>query len=255
MGFLDDVRSTLRRQGAPVTLGINVVLVAVSVISFLTQDRLAAFLTFAPDWVVRPWTWITYPFIFLLSGIGVLFLICTVMWLSWVGGSTERDLGSGRYAALWAAFTVIPALFIVIAWHIAGVALPVYGPWLPLSAVTVIWGFRNRATPVLLFGIVPLTGYWLALLSVAIVFFDYGRPAPLIGVFACLPLFLAYAFATNRIPGLSYSAPVAKPRPSRAQREKEDRFFDDVRKRELERSEREKLRKLFERSFDEEDQK
>jgi hypothetical protein len=60
-------------------------------------------------------------------------------------------------------------------------------------------------------------------------------------------------FAVNKLPGLSYSKPVFKAAPSKAQIAKENRFYDDVRRREQERAEKERLRKLFEGSIKDDD--
>ncbi len=251
MSFFDDVRSAYRRQGAPVTMGIIVALVALSVFFLLTEYRYAELVAFYPGWIGRPWTVLTYPFLYqVVGGFGVIGLIFTVMWLLWIGGTIEREQGVRRYLAIWVLFTVLPALCLTIGWSVTRATEPILGPWLPLSALTVIWGFRHPTATIRLFAILPITGFWLALLSVVIVFVDYAHP-PLLGVFACLPLLLAYLFATDRLPGLRYAVAVAQYQPSKAQQEKERRYFDDVRKREQERAERERLRKLFEKSFDE----
>jgi hypothetical protein len=68
-------------------------------------------------------------------------------------------------------------------------------------------------------------------------------------------MLLSYLFASGRIPWLPYAGPSTKYKPSKAQRAREQTFFDDVRKREQERTERERLRKLFESSFDDNDKK
>jgi hypothetical protein len=253
MAFLDDLKAGMKRQAAPVTVGICTVIVLMAVLSVFTKPSTLAPFMFEPDWLSKPWSILTYPFVYLLSdAIAIIFLIFTVMWTLWVGGTIERDQGPVRYAIIWGVFTVLSAVCLLIGWNATHVAAPLYGPWLPLGALTVIWGFRNRTAPVMLFGVIPLTGYWLALLTVAMVFVDYAHPVIVLGIFACLPLLLAYAFAVDRIPRLQYAVPKPVYRPSKAQQLKEQNFFDDVRKREKEREERERLKKLFESSFDDE---
>jgi membrane associated rhomboid family serine protease len=252
MAFFDDLKSSMRRQGAPVTVALCVAMVAGGVLTLLAP-RLIEVLSFQLTWLTQPWTILTYPFVYVLDGgIGVFFLILTVMWMLWMGGPVERDQGPLRYGLIWVIFTLLGAISLLIGWNVARLEIPAFGPWIPLAALTVIWGFRNRTAAVSLFGVIPMNGFWVALLAVAMLFVDYARYSPVLGAIVCVPLLLAYAFAENKIPGLAYAVPKAVYKPSKAQQLKEAQFFDDVRKREKERDERERLRKLFESSVDEE---
>jgi len=101
--------------------------------------------------------------------------------------------------------------------------------------------------------IIPIPGWLLAWLTAAITLFGYGTAysAPLMGAFACLHLLLAYFYASNRIPNLAYGragGPTNYQNLKRTER-MDKSYFDDVRKREQDRAEREKLRKLFEDSM------
>lgn len=262
MGFPDKVRSAAAKVG-PVTLGLLVALIAVSAFGVLDEMKHADLLAMTPGWASRPWTILAYPFLAdVHDALSLLFFLCMVSWIVWMGGSVERDLGSMRYGLVWIAATILPAVFLLIGIGVIGLAASsgsvlAAGPLLQISALTVIWGFRNKTASVMLFAFLPLTGVWLAFLAAVICFVSYAHP-PVLGVFACLHLILAWAYATDRLPALKYggaTGPVMKYKPSKAQVQKEKAFFDDVRKREQERQERERLRKLFEASFDEDEQK
>jgi hypothetical protein len=250
MRTFGDVQSFFRRQGAPVTVCLISAIVGVSVLLFLFHS-LGEFLILLPDTVAHPWVYLTYPFVNnLADGWGVVGMLFLSYWLFWVGSSAERDLGSLRFGLLWAVASVVSAVCVLAGGMLLRTPFYAMGGLLPVSVLSVIWGVRNRTASVMMMAILPISGFWLAWLSVAIVFVDYGRSNLGLGVAACVPLAIGWAFADNRIPGLVYGKPKSVYRPSKAQRAKEAAFFDDVAKREQERKDRERLRKLFEGSIE-----
>jgi hypothetical protein len=94
----------------------------------------------------------------------------------------------------------------------------------------------------------------LAWLTAALVLFGYGTmlQAPLLGAFACIHLIIAYYFAANRFEAVPYRQGEGRVNPARmkATEKKDKSYFEEVRKREQERAERERLRKLFEDSME-----
>lgn len=251
MSGIDDLRHRIRRFGAPVTVGIVVALVAVSLASWLGLSEAVLTLALNVGEFSRPWAFLTYPFAFsgLTGGMAVLFLIFLILWMVFVGGTVERDLGSARFAAFWAVATLLGGILLTIGASIVGVRALEAGPSLPVAALTVAWGSRYPNQSIMLYGIVPVAGKWLAWLTAAVVLFGYGSSHPVYGLFAVLTLVPVALFGMGRLP-ISYTRPVAKTvGPTRAQRERDEKFFDDVRKREKEREERERLRKLFEGSL------
>jgi len=253
MSFINDVRKFVTRQAAPVTMGIIAVLILVSVVSVLFHNAPIPNLLFTSEWLQKPWTLITYSFVAPISdAVSLLFFVFLIYWMGWVVATVERDMGTVKFSALWAVFTVLPPLLM----YFGGFALKsptplVYSPELPLAGMTVIWGLRNKSAATRLFAILPVTGKLLAVFTVAATFLNYHEPNLMFGVLACLHLILAYLIAEDKIPGFSYAKPAAaKYVPSKAARAKEAAFLEDVRKREIERDERERLRKLFESSMD-----
>src|ERR1019366_8547136 len=121
-----------------------------------------------------------------------------------VGPSIERELGTPRFAALWFISTLLAGVVMILGASACRLSLILNGPYLPESAVTIVWCVRNRNTVIMLFGFIPLTGFWLGWATAIADLLLYGAGAPIIGVLACLHLAVAALFAANRIPFLPY---------------------------------------------------
>jgi membrane associated rhomboid family serine protease len=243
----------MRGSAQPGTVGLIATLLGTFVISWVMRGALVEPLQFWTDWS-HPWGLVTYAWASTGDGQGLFWFLIELYWLWWVGTSAERELGTAKYLAFFFAATVAAALFLWAGLAVVhgGVRLPILGgPGLAISALTVAWGFRNPRGTILLFAIIPISGLILAWLTIALTLFGYGSmyQAPLIGLFAILHLGLAYLFATNRFPGVAYARTVAVKGPVKATEARDKGYYDDVRKREKEREERERLRKLFESSM------
>lgn len=253
MGFQDDIRSRLRGAGTPVTTLLVAALATAFMAIWLTQQQadLASHLIFSrATFGLQPWSLLTYPFA--NSPAGFIAVLFECLWLYSIGGAVERELGPVRYITLWCALTVLGAASILIgllAMGLSGFALA--GPLIPIAGLTVVWATRNPDLTVLFMFVIPLAGKWLGFIAAGIVLFDMGVGAPILGVLACVPLILAWLFATDRLP-FSYSG-VSGKRANWKPSERDDKYMDEVRKREKERQERERLRKLFEGSLKDED--
>lgn len=247
MSAFDDFRVKARQSGSVATAGIMTALVAGFLTNWFLHGSAAQLMAFTPGSLTSaPWTLVTYPFV-QFEFIGVFF---SCLWLWGVGGAVERDLGSGRYLVLWLALSALGALSVSLITPLMGHAVPfaLIGTLIPLGAVTVIWGTRNPSAMMTLMFVLPITGKWMAWLSAGVVLFGMGMGNPMLGALAVVPLVVGWAFADNRIPGLPYG----KSEPKRAAwkpSERDDKYFDEVRKREKDREEREKLRRLFEGSI------
>jgi hypothetical protein len=252
MAMIDNARSWARRQLAPVTVGLMVAFVVLSLIFWFTGIKKANPLTFDVDWVARPWTIVTYPFAYM--GLGdintIIWSIVLLGWMNLTCTSVERTMGSAKYAALWLVFTIVPALCYWIGERVVGQGWPQAGPFFPVAGISYIWARTHKDYSISLW-FVPLTGLWISWIIVAGVLFGYGMGAPLLGLFSVLYLIPAYFYAENKIPFLQYEVRgYQNYKPSKAQKQKEANYFAEVDKRKQERSERERLRKLFESSLD-----
>lgn len=249
--MIDQASNWVRRQLAPVTIGIMAALIILSLIFWFTGVRHAAALSFDFDWLSRPWTILTYPFA--VMGLGdlwtIIWAICILGWMNLACAGVERTMGSAKYALVWVILTVVAALCYWAGEGVVHRGMPLMGPYFPVAGISVIWLRTHKDYQISLW-FVPLNGAIISWAIVAGVIFGYGMGAPLLGVFSALYLIPCWMYAENRIPGLPYEIKGYQYRPSKAQRVKEANYFADVDKRRQQRAERERLRKLFESSLD-----
>lgn len=253
MSIFREFSDNARRQGTPVTVGLVVALIAGFLAVWMdTSGKLFSSFLLATDlaWS-EPWRFLTYPYVAGAgSFIGLLFLC---WWLWGIGGSVERELGARRYLGVWMAFSVLCGLGLAMGAALMGQSGQLVSGWTPVAALTVIWGTRNATAEVRLMMIIPVTGRWMAWIAAGLVFF--GTQPPQLAPFAAAPLLLAYLFAANKIAFLPYAFGGGFSTGSRGMNAAGTRkvykkeFYDDVKRREKARAEKEKLRDLFERSL------
>lgn len=251
--------SWFRRQAAPITLGIIASVIAFALIWWLTGAKGIENLVVSPNWSSKPWVLLAYPWAQMpfTTGFALLGFVFLIFWTFWVGGSTERDLGPVKYLLFWLAMILLPALFVGLIGPALGKPFVVAGMWLPIAGITIAWCTRNPNQQIMLYGIIPVLGKWLGWITLGTTIILSGFGNPLLGIVSALHLPIAWLFASNRIPAFTYSyggASFLKPKATDSQflrkTEKMDKsYYDDVKKREKEREEREKLRKLFESSL------
>jgi len=246
---MNSMLTYLRRTTAPITMGIVVALAVLSVVFFFSNGNGMELLVANVEWTQKPWTLLLYPFAY--SGVGgigaLLFAIFMIGWMLYACGSVEREIGPVKYIATWVILTVLPALLVLESMRAARSGFSLMGPYLPISGLTVIWATRNQYAKFLIWGLIPVTGRIIGWLTVAGTFFTFGLGNPIVGLVAVLPMGLAWLFATNRIPFFKYKS-LEIERVEKKQAERELAFRAEVVVREREREERERLRRLFERS-------
>jgi len=165
-----------------------------------------------------------------------------------VGTGVERDMGSVRYLVFFFAATLIGAVSILIGAKVSHNSIYLQDLIIPLACITVAWSLANPSSTILLMFFLPAKAIWMAWISAGIVLFDVGQQRPVEGIFALIPLGLTYLLVTNRLP-IPYTARAASlSKDKKSENLRSARYYDDVRKREQNRNEQEKLRKLFERS-------
>lgn len=257
MAAIDDLKSWSRRQGAPATIGLLASFIVAALAFWFNQMRGADMLVVSPASMSQPWTFLTYPWAANpLAGFGLFFFIFFLMWMFWVGASLEKEMGSRTYLVLWFILVAFSGIVMWLGMLVLKLNTALAGPYLPAEALSIIWCARNQTAQIRLWGILPLTGKWLAVLLAALTFFSFGTGVPLFGVVALIPLALSWFYGLRRLPQLDLSG---------ARRETEvqttrggqvtynEAYFDDVKRREKERDERERLRKLFEGSMSDDD--
>lgn len=198
----------------------------------------------------RPWTPLTYPFDGSAGLFGVLF---ATLWMLMIGNQVESELGSLRFGIVIALFTVLCPLFIWIGSIVTKEPGGMNGPWVTVEGVTIMWATRYPETELRLYAILPIKAKYLGWFGAAIIFFGV---TPILTPFLIVPLIGVWAFAANKIPFLPYGRPRANTPTARYRKhwKEDENYFSDVKRREKERDERERLRKLFEGgSVDEKD--
>lgn len=170
-----------------------------------------------------------------------------------VGQVIETETGTGK-AAL---FAVIIAFLSCVAIQLGASALGtpgmLGGAWIVAGASWLAWSIRYPNMKVRFMFIAEVEGKWLGLVGIVLAILAF-RPAQL-SPFAILPMAFAWAYAANKLPFMPYGRPtkaVAAPTGPRGIRPPRADYFDDVKRREQERNERERLRKLLESSLDDE---
>jgi hypothetical protein len=168
------------------------------------------------------------------------------LWLYWVGSSIERTDGPLGLVKAFFGFTVLASVLVAPASLAMGRPVLLAGGWLPVSALTCVWCARNPTATIRLMAVIPVSGKVLAVITAVTTLIVYGSGAPVAGLLATVPCAVGWAVGGGRI-GRRRTGTIVSGRGNRAQSPQEfDRFISQVRKREQEREERERLRKLFE---------
>lgn len=233
------------------TVGLVVLLVAAFLVGWVSPglQHQANLGFFTVDAAQKPWTLVTYPFS--AGANDLLSLVFACLWLWGIGGQVERDMRSKRYLGAWLVFSILCAAGVWAGSAILGTHAMLFGAWNPIAAITVIWGVRNPGATIQIFFVLPITGKWLAWLSAGLVFF--GTRPPELAPFGAAALAFAYLFAADRLPFAGYFG--ARRGMTRGENAAGTRkvyrpeYYDEVKRREQVRKEKERLRRLFEKSM------
>jgi membrane associated rhomboid family serine protease len=200
----------------------------------------------------HPWTALTYPFASEGMGGALIWELFLLWWLYWIGSDLEREIGAARVFGIFLISSLIGACCVDVAWIVTHrFNMPLMSSIIPIGALTVAWGTRNLNASIRLYAVIPITGKWIAIIEAVLVLFVVGDGNPVAGVFALVPLALAWAYAANRLPGVPFGKSAAKiSKAAKATERRDKSYYDDVFRRAKEREERERLRKLFESSLD-----
>ena len=243
----------------PITYGFIASLVLVAAAMTVTRHYGLQNLALWTGSSVKPWKFFTYPWSFspMTSGLTLLIFVCVMVWFVQVGTWVENELGSLKFLGYLATVTAIGGLSVWIIALASRSSFLVAGPLIPISATSIAWCTRNRSQKIMLYGALPMSAAFVGWAFVAMVVFSYLQPNPALGFGACIPLALSYFFASDKLPKLSFVQgarmvpgrrfvnPKQKESVSRGQIMYDQEYFDDVKRREIERAERERLKKLL----------
>lgn len=241
----------MRYRSTPVSFAICVLL---GIGALMSLGKVGPELIFATGTATtRPWTALTYPF---FGGTGMLIGALLNGFTLWSFGRTiELEVGSAKYAVFAAISSVLAALGILIGSQILGLGAFLTGAWPLAAAAIVAWSIRYPKTRVRVMFVAEVEGKWLGIVAGA---FTLLSATPYqVAPFSALGLLFAWVFAANKIPFFPYGRPLEQIKSSktfgRGIQAPREGYFDEVRRREKEREERERLRKLFEGSMKDED--
>lgn len=228
----------LRNQ--PVTMTVSGLMVVGFLVSFfdvVSKTGFSSSLIIGKSWFPGI---ITYPWI-QTSFIGA------VLFTAWAFFATQRMEASQGWKT--AALTWVS---LVLGFGIAGALSVNYfglsalsGALVPLVALTVLDAARNPKMKVVFMFVLQLEMQWVALLSSLLVFFTTATDS-----ISAAALFLTLYGLTWLVGLGKVQLPQTKKRVSQRGRPiDDDRYFEKVKQREIEREEKERLRALFERSL------
>ena len=209
-------------------------------------------LAFTPD-LSKPWTLLTYPFSVL---VGRVFWFAIALWVTYQFMSDlERRLGAWGMALFFFAVTLLGGFGFFIGLQLFPTPSTVLSLNLPLEVVVFTWSLTNAGGQIMLFAVIPVPTRVLMWLCVAAVVIEHGWGSPFVGLFAALPLLVAWLYATDRIPFMRFGAvPDLTPKKEQKRDNRQfDSYMSDIKSRERERAEKERLRKMFESSLSDED--
>jgi membrane associated rhomboid family serine protease len=251
MGMIQDFKAWSRREGTALTIGLLVTLSLTNLYFMVNRFVGIEWVAYPGSGFQKPWRLLTYPWAFIGdSGSSLIWFVFLMLWLYMIGSSVEKDIGTARMAILWFVATLLGALCNALGVTITKGFSPMIGPMLPIAALSVLWCTRNPTATIRIYMIIPIMAKWLGWFIVAGTVISYGSSKPLVGVLDCVPLLVAYLFASNRIPGLSYGPSqvfqaTQKQATTRGQVMYDQSYFDEVKRRETEREEQARLKKLL----------
>jgi hypothetical protein len=192
------------------------------------------------------WKLVTYPLVFERGDLLGLLFSCLIAY--WTANALSARLGATGVWKSWLLASVLGGVMWLAGGLFAGAQI-LYGPNLPLAAFLCLWAAWNKSAKVMLFMIIPVPAPVIAILSVLGVLVSFGMQNPLAGVLpALVPVaYWLYGDGKLKLPGFAtQSGRSDKRRTMNLQA-----HVDEAKRREIEREERERLRRLFEASLEE----
>lgn len=192
------------------------------------------------------WRFVTYPFVF---GKGdILTLLFSGLVAYWTSNALSSRLGAAGMWKSWVLATVLGAVLWLVGALFSGASV-LAGPNIPLAAFLCLWAAWNKSAKVMLFMIIPVPAPLIAILSVLGVLVAFGISNPLSGVLpALVPVaYWLYGDGRLRLPGFATQTG----RDQKRRKMDLQAHVDEAKRREIEREERERLRRLFEASLEE----
>lgn len=237
-------------QEAPATMGLILASAVMFVTQFIMQRQfpLESLVLSSASVAAKPWTLLSY---MLVQPAGAIWVLLSMVFLWFVGSALERTDGPRALLAYFFGFGFIGGLLFLLGAAVSTQPALMAGSAVSMAAMVCIWASRNPTAPLMFFGVIPMQAKWLAVLIAAMTFFQLGTGQIMAAAFAALSWLGAWYFGKS-----GYKFPkrkvVVSGRGRQQTKAEYEMFMADVKKREQEREERERLRKLFESSLGDE---
>lgn len=244
-----------RATGTNATIGLIIAISICFFVSWLTIPSQAIFQTFAFHLDLgKFWQLLTYPFAMGTNGESFVSLVFSMIWLNFFGGILERRFGWKVIIGTFFVASVVGGLLAFLASNFfPNTHLLMSGSYYPVSVITIL-ACALQPEEVLRLLFITVKFKWIALFSGLSILFLYGAGAPFAGILLALPMLFSWFYGLNKIPIITQGQNIFT---AKAEKKKSNREFDEfrskVRDKEQERQERERLRKLFEGSFNDQD--
>lgn len=241
------------------TVAILIGVVAVFLLTFLASggsgaSNIAEFLAYSPD-LSKPWTLLTYPFA--PSILGVIWMAIWAFIFYQFASDIERRIGAAGFAVFFLVMTLLGGLCFYFGTLAFGTSAAAPSIGLVTEYIVFTWCVLNPTGQIMLMMIIPMPTRVLMWLTVAAVVVEYGWGNVPIGFLTALPMLAAWLYATDRISFLRFgrTPSIVKPAQEKKKSQEFTEFMDRVKDREKDREEKERLRKLFEQSLDDDEKR
>ncbi len=229
-------------RNAPVTVTLAVLGLLGSVAAFFKLVGIDDLAYVSGQINDRPWTLFTY-----FAVDHPVMMALSIYMIFQYSPALEQKVGRWRYVLLILAILGAGAVGVTLAAWVLKSPASIRGGSTLAGPILVLWGVHYHNVMISVFGTKPIRAYWIAVLGIAL-FIGVAHPFAAMP-FASLALLVAYLFGSNRIRIFRFAAPAVKTAPmGRGIANPKDDYYAEAERRKKEREDRERLRKLFESS-------
>lgn len=196
---MDNFRRLIYQGGIPVTTTLLLVNAMTFLLAFMVPSVMQFFAQWmallTPEALVKPWTALTYPLVYLDASAQGFFNFLFGGFLFWsAGGSLERSWGSLRYGIFFFVTGLISAVFLQVGSMLLGKPDVVYGFFLPMACCVIAY-CAIRPEETVLFFFFPIKCKYFALIVTLFTWVYVGQGGrAILGLFALSGLLVAYLY-------------------------------------------------------------
>lgn len=206
---MDNFQRLLFRGGIPVTTALLLVNAATFLLAFMIPVVMQFFFQWlmfqTPGVVLKPWTLLTYPLVYLDTSAQGFFNFLFGGFTLWsLGGSLERSWGSQKYALFFFVMGALSALCLLVGSLVLGMPDGLFGFFLPLACCIIAFCMIQPEQSVQVF-LFPVRAKYFAVIVTLFTWVYVGQGGrALLGLFALGGLLAAFLYARH---GRAYSLP------------------------------------------------